>query len=104
MHRVVVGLEHDDPREVDHIDRNPLNNRRANLRIVEHGQNRQNTKGWDNATSRHRGVSWDRARGKWLAQAKLNMRAVFIGRYDTEDEAAEAARVWRAEHMPYAMD
>jgi hypothetical protein len=104
MARAVMGLAHGDPREVDHISRDTLDNRKMNLRITTHAQNRQNTKGHDGSTSRHRGVSFDRSRGKWKAQGKVNYKVVFIGRFDTEDEAAEAARAWRAEHMPYSMD
>lgn len=55
-------------------------------------------------TSRYRGVSWDSRRRKWLAQAKLNYKPVFIGRFDTEEEAAAAARAWRTEHMPFSED
>jgi hypothetical protein len=104
MHREVLGLPSGSSPSVDHISRDPLDNRKSNLRLATHAQNRQNTKGWDNVTSKYRGVSWDESRGKWKAQARLNYKAVTIGRFDSEQEAAEAARAWRAEHMPFALD
>jgi hypothetical protein len=42
MHRDILGLLRDDPRVVDHIDGNPLNNCRANLRICTQAENTMN--------------------------------------------------------------
>ncbi len=36
------------------------------------------------------GVYWDRSRGKWKAQMWLNKKHIFLGRYDTREEAREA--------------
>lgn len=56
-------------------------------------------------TSKHRGVSWDKDRGKWKAQGRIHGGTnVLIGRFDDELVAAEAARAWRAENMPGAID
>ena len=41
-------------------------------------------------TSRFRGVHFDTRRNKWTAQAFIHKQVMFIGRYDSEMEAAEA--------------
>lgn len=102
MHREIMGLEKGDKRDVDHINGNTLDNRKANLRVVTHQQNRQNTRGWANASSQYRGVSWDKSRGRWKAQASVGGKNRLIGRFKTEEEANAAAIAFRAEHMPFA--
>ena len=45
IHREIMGLTFGQPLEVDHVDRQPWNNRRDNLEIVTRGENlrRRNT-------------------------------------------------------------
>lgn len=100
LHRVImnapVGLE------VDHIDLDKLNNVRSNLRITTHAQNNQNRPLNANNTSGYRGVTFDKKTGRWAAYAMLDGKRKHVGYFDEPDEAAEAARVWRAEHMTHA--
>lgn len=42
MHRVVLGMDRHDPREVDHINHQTLDNRRANLRPATRQENARN--------------------------------------------------------------
>lgn len=87
--------------QVDHINLNPLDNRRSNLRPVSRSGNQQNrSRISGRGSSEYRGVFFDRERGKWVAQAKAGPKHTRIGRFDTEDEAAEAVRAWRRVHMP----
>lgn len=104
LHREVMGIERGDRRrQVDHISHDTLDNRKGNLRTCTHAQNHQNKKGWDNATSSYRGVSWDRSRGVWKAQATLNYKNLLLGRYPIELDAARACEAFRRAHMPHSI-
>ena len=103
LHREVLGLTADDPRKGDHVNGDTLDCRRSNLRIATPAQNAQN-QGSRGGSSEHRGVTWDKSRQKWMATGMLDGRRKTIGRFDTEDEAAEAAAAWRAEHMPFSAE
>jgi hypothetical protein len=53
-------------------------------------------------SSRHRGVTWDKRRSKWRAQAVVRGRCHFLGLFSDEQDAASRAKAFRDEHMPYA--
>lgn len=102
LHRFILGLGPGDPR-VDHRNHDKLDNRRSNLRTATGSQNNQNRRGPQrNSTSGRRGVIWDKAAGKWRAQAQLDGKYHFLGNYDDIDEADRVASEWRSENMPYA--
>jgi|SRR6185437_13223143 len=101
LHRTIMGLPKGDRREVDHINRDPLDNRRGNLRVCTHAENGQNV-GAIGGTSKHRGVSFCKQTGRWRAHVYLNGKQNQLGRFDTEDEAAEVAREFRRTNMPFA--
>jgi hypothetical protein len=103
LHREILGLAHGDS-EVDHINRDRLDNRRVNLRLATRAEQCQNIPA--KGRSRFRGVSFDSRSMKkqWRAGAKLNGRAHYLGHFETEEEAAEAASVFRREHMPYSQE
>lgn len=73
---------------VDHIDRNGLNNCRANLRVVRQSVNNWNKGAKSNAASQYKGV-WPK-RGKWCAGITHNGHPYFLGTFGTELDAAIA--------------
>lgn len=78
--------------EVDHIDLNPLNNRRSNLRICTHRQNQCNQPPQCNNTSGVTGVSYYRPRKKYRARIKTFQNEIHLGYYMTFEEAVQARK------------
>jgi hypothetical protein len=103
MHRFVLGLRKGDPRKVDHKNRNRLDNRRENLRVVTSAENAQNLER-NYGRSRHRGVAWHKVTKKWRAVVRLDGRQHHLGYFDDEDEAGAVASAFRAQHMPFSSD
>jgi len=77
--------------QVDHIDRNRLNNTFSNLRHATAIQNAQNQPIRSNNTSGIKGVFWNSSRGKWCARITVNKKVIFLG-YHTEKLKAKSAR------------
>lgn len=75
---------------VDHIDGDPTNNRRQNLRLATPLENQRNMSIAKNNTSGFKGVSYRKDRGKYRAYISLYDRYVHLGHYDTAVEAARA--------------
>lgn len=88
LHRVIMNPPPD--MVVDHIDGNPLNNTRENLRICTMTENNYNRFPNKNSTSQFKGVHWEPIRGKWIASIRLNKKQKAIGTYADEHEAAHA--------------
>jgi hypothetical protein len=101
MHRRLMGLTQGDGFQTDHINRDKLDNRRRNLRIVTQSENEQNKVG-TKACSGVRGVHWRADRGKWWVRLVVDGRQILGGHYDTVEEAAEASARLRKEHHPCA--
>ena len=89
LHRVIMQCT-DSNLVVDHIDKNPLNNQKSNLRICTKAENNRNTSSHKNSSSQYLGVSYDKARNKWNAQLMINGVKILAKRYITEIEAAKA--------------
>lgn len=75
---------------IDHINRDPSDNRWCNLRIASYAENNRNKSiGIDN-TSGYKGVNWHKHKNKWRSEIKVNKKAIHLGYYDNKEEAAEA--------------
>ncbi len=73
MHRQIMEEFLTDGLEVDHINRNTLDNRRENLRVVTRSINATN-RVMSNNKSGVRGVVWDKSKGKWQAFGAINKK------------------------------
>ena len=80
---------------VDHRNHNTLDNQKNNLRTCTVIENARNSRPQQGTTSKYKGVTWDVAREKWVAQIQL--QNIFnrsfhkgLGRFEDEIEAALA--------------
>lgn len=89
MHRLIAGII-DRSMQVDHIDGNPLNNQRINLRVCTNNENQYNKPPRPNRSSKYKGVWFDKARGKWACAITHNKQRTPIGRFVSETAAALA--------------
>jgi len=76
-------------KEVDHFDRNPLNNNLENLRWITPSGNTRNQNKKKNCSSKYRGVSWDKRNLKWKTAISINGKNKTLGHFETEEEAYE---------------
>jgi hypothetical protein len=88
MHRVLTNAQ--DEEQVDHINCNPLDNRRKNLRICTNQQNGFNRQKIKQFTSKYKGVYWNSERKRWWAMIRHNGKQIFLGSFTIEKWAAEA--------------
>jgi hypothetical protein len=75
--------------QVDHINGNGLDNRRAYLRVVTNAQNRANHRQAP-GKSGYRGVYVNKGGNRWAARLKRQMRRYHLGTFPTALEAHEA--------------
>lgn len=88
MHRVILKAPED--MEVDHIDGNPLNNQKSNLRLCTRTQNNQSRRMFRHNKSGYKGV-WRNSKGKpWMACITVSGKVINLGYYTDRQEAARA--------------
>ena len=88
MHRQILNTP---PHLVcDHINHDGLDNRRQNLRNCTINQNNANSRSARNASSKYKGVSWNKTRKKWAAYIKKDKKQFNLGLFSSELEAAKA--------------
>lgn len=98
MHRMILGLDHTDKRQVDHINGNGLDNRKYNLRLCSNMENTRNAKRRGGLSS-YKGVFWHKAAGKWMSQIKVDYKSIYLGLYVTEEDAARAYDAAASKHF-----
>lgn len=88
MHRQIIRA----PRgqRVDHADGDGLHNWRGNLRFCSNAENTRNCHARKvDGSSRYRGVSWHKHKGKWQAYITVNYTRIFLGYFSVEEDAAK---------------
>lgn len=97
MHRLIKP--NDDKRFVtDHINRNPLDNRKSNLRIVTQCVNCQNTGIRITNTSGHKNISYLTTRNVYVVSIKKNHKNHYVGSYRDLETAVQKLEEYKKEH------
>lgn len=88
IHRDIMRPLKDE--EIDHINRNPLDNRRDNLRIANRFENNHNVGIKTTNKTGYKGVHFDKGMNKYRAQITINKKNKYIGCFESAKEAAFA--------------
>jgi len=72
--------------QIDHINRNKLDNRRENLRLVSHSTNTNNCEKIINS----KGYYWHSERKKYQSQIRINRKKISLGYFNSPEEARKA--------------
>lgn len=73
---------------LDHKNGNPFDNRISNIREATYQQNMFNKSPGRNNTTGVAGVYFNRKRGKWVAQIRINGKPTYLGGFDSIQEAS----------------
>lgn len=88
MHRVINQTP--DGLDTDHIDGNPLNNTRRNLRTCSHSDNVKNRAIHKNNRSGYKGVYFSKRDKAWRSQIRVNGKKIDLGSFRSPQEAHTA--------------
>lgn len=84
MHWIIVGKQY------DHEDRNPLNNRKYNLRKATQKDNARNISMHKNNTSGVMGVFWHKKNNTWIAEIGVDNDLIYLGSFISKKDAITA--------------
>ena len=95
LHRYLLNP----PKEltVDHINRNPLDNRRCNLRICTQFENNQNQ---SSNKSGKVGVSFNKKQNKYVAYIKVKRKHITLGEFKNFDDAVKCRLEAEEKYFP----
>ena len=86
LHRYILNVTNPDL-VVDHIDHNPSNNRRSNLRVCTKSNNSCNRRMDRRNKSGITGVFWSNSRNKWIASIGYDNKKISLGEFNYINDA-----------------
>lgn len=96
MHRFIINAK---PGQiVDHINGNPADNRKENLRLCTQMENCRNQSLKSCNKTGYKGVSWDKKYRKYSSFLTVNYKHIFGGYFDNKEDAARAYNKLALEH------
>jgi len=87
--------------QIDHINRNKLDNRIVNLRDIEPMENQKNMCLRKNNSSGFNGVYFCRNRKKFVAQITINRKTISLGAFENVEDAINVRKVANAKYGFY---
>ena len=103
LHRLILNIQ--DNLFIDHINHNPFDNRKINLRIVDNSKNQMNKVIAKNNTSTVKGVHFDKLIGMWVARIGVNGKRIRLGKFTDFNEAVKVRKEAEEKyHKEYSYD
>jgi hypothetical protein len=105
LHRVIMNPPLD--LQIDHKNKDTLDNRRSNLRICTHSQNQMNRGKTRANTAGYKGVNLDkrRKRKKYRVRITANRKTHYLGSFEKPDDAGAAyKKAIKKHHGKFARD
>jgi hypothetical protein len=90
LHQLIMN--HDTGLFIDHIDKNPINNLKSNLRLCTPQENSCNAKKYMTNSSGVTGVSFINNTKKWRALICVNWKTIYLGEYENFYDAVQARK------------
>lgn len=89
--------------DIDHLDRNPLNNRIENLRLSTRTENQYNRKKPSGGKNPVKGVRFESKNGKWMVSGRAKKKTVWLGYFDDLELAELVISAFREKyHGPFS--
>lgn len=105
IHRIIMDIVDNKEVQVDHINHDPLDNRRQNLRVVTPQQNAYNKSVYKNNETGYTGVHFYKPSQKYMSYIKADGKRKHLGYFKTLEDAYTAyVRASKALHGEYAPD
>jgi len=89
LHQLLLNIDSGNQLEVDHINGNPLDNRKSNLRECTHSSNMKNISSRRSKTG-YIGVYPEKNSSKYVARIQSDNKPIHVGTFDSIEEAAKA--------------
>lgn len=90
LQNLIMNFTSDGVYIIDHINRNRLDCKKSNLRLVNYTVNGYNKGKQSNNTSGYPGIIWNKHNKNWNVNIKINGKTIRIGTFKGQKDAIEA--------------